>query len=171
MALVAAALLASLQPACVTESVAASDEQMATEDVLGGMTPSEYWAQFLYRKAAKLEHHFPSTRYYVPIGQSGLEASLALYPRADGSFTADYTEMRRVDAMQHEHVNKRSLSGRWTIDGSALKLEGIGRARAASYNGQPAMMLTFDRDLHTPGLAGKTAMLVVVRSSWGPDNQ
>jgi hypothetical protein len=73
----------------------------------------------------------------------------------DGTFTAVFSEMteRFFPVDMHDMIK-----GNWSVPGDQLVLGDIAVGERAVFDGRNAIKLTFVKDLHTPGLKGKTML-------------
>ncbi len=148
------------------------DDQNLTQ--INGQDPATYYKQFVYRREQRTSgsgywHYYPSTVGYLKL-PNGQFTSLRIYPRADGSYTAEYAELtqRSPSEYVHEYDNK-NLSGRWRVEGTKIIFDGLGTGEGMMVNDEPGFRLTYSRNIHTPGLSGDSTNVKIVASSWGPD--
>src|SRR5262249_49583008 len=74
----------------------------------------------------------------------------------DGSFVLKWSEI--TDQGFPIDFGDR-FEGKWSVPGDQLIIGDIATGERAVFDGRNAVKLTFIRDLHTPGLKGKTAIL------------
>lgn len=154
--------------ACTSEEPVVGDEQNQTE--INGKSPEAFFEQFLYVKVKPLDHRYPTTPSAEKLADTGLHYEFTLYLRDDGTFTFDYAEMKQKSSSEYVWEDEiEGQKGSWSIRGDELVLSGVGSATGVQYNGKDALDLEFDHDLITPGLKGDSAILTMVKSTWGPD--
>lgn len=154
--------------ACSGDDPVVGDEQNQTE--VNGKSPEAYFEQFLYVKVKHLDHRYPTTPSALKLADTNLYFEVTLYLRKDGSYTFDYAEMTQKSSSEYVWEDEiEGQKGSWSVSGDELVLSGLGTATGVQYNGKDALELEFDRDLITPGLKEETAILTMVRSTWGPD--
>lgn len=152
---------------CIGDNIQTGDEQYQTE--INGLPAAEFYAQFLYERIEPLRHRYPTTWEAVLIPGSHRSVELDLYMRGDGSYTATYGELVSSASGGSVWELEEELSGSWRVSEGLLRIEGLGVADGLALDGQPALALTFGRDIETAGLDGLTVTLRMVTSSWGPD--
>lgn len=128
-----------------------------------------YFQQFLYQKENTSDDpDFPEYQYrYVmtkwndmvqmPDGRY-LNPAVSLYMYADQTFLLVYKEnyFQTPDSQQFMPGPCKKITGNWSVPDKQLVLEGVGHADRATSNGNHAMLITYEKDLGSPGLTGHT---------------
>ena len=150
-------------------------------DEVNGQDALQFYEQFLY--SANQDGEYVWHRYLsdysqtlaLPIIDSEVcrEVALNLFLLEDRSFILEYEEHVPAEGStscdNYEDVIHNRHEGTWSVDGIQLVLGDIGRATGLTFNEYPAIRMSFDRDLASPGLQGQQILLDQIRSSWGLD--
>jgi hypothetical protein len=125
--------------------------------------PRAYWSQFVTPQAEMNRNgtYAGSIFYDFALQTDPVRyVDFEIYLGADGNYFVFYAERFEKRASEEFHL---TLQGTWNVDASGrLVLSDIGSATPAKYRAQTAMLFTFSKDVHSPGLAGRSIHLVLV---------
>ena len=128
-----------------------------------------YFKQFLYQKEnISDDPDFPEYQYrmvmtkwnhmvQMPDGRY-LNPYVNLYMYEDGTFLLTYKEnyFQTPDSQQFMPGPCQKITGKWSVPGTQLILEGVGHADRAFENGKNSLLLTYEKNLNSEGLAGQS---------------
>ena len=159
-----------------------SHSTASTTYQVNGMSPENYFRQFLYRQTGSCRslqeaHHYAMSEDVkigvTPFGKDVL-ANLSLFMKEDGTYKALYQEMivQRYfpdgGGYYYDSPKERVFAGQWGISGGKLVLSGLGQASALQYNGRPTAQLVVEVDILSAGFKGKTLLIRQIEGSINP---
>lgn len=183
-----ALLLSVLQPAHASPTECVVSESSDTA-LVQGIPAAEYYGQFLFDGITTQEappsktvwHRILSSDSFMEFGNQ-IRGSGRLYLHHDCSYEYFQEEGPSSKdgyyAFMVEHALR--VSGKWVVRGGNLELTGLGSATGVSVqtidvNGKPiipnGLLLTFERDLHTPGLTRISNTLIPMWSTRTLDDE
>lgn len=124
-----------------------------------------YFKEFIYKKEnISDDPDFPEYQYrflmttwndMVPLADGRyMNPGGSIYLYEDGTFLFTYREnyFEKPDAQQFIPGPCKKITGKWSVPDTKLVLEGVGSAERATVDGFNGIRLTYEKDLHSPGL-------------------
>jgi hypothetical protein len=156
---------------------------------ISGKSPEEFYKQFNYHIVTAEDGSkwhkvigggIMSAMEYIPL-KNGNYGEIDLFMQKDGTYTAQYTELKKLNPGHYSGMYSKTFKGKWYIQGSELVFEGLGKARGGTYTQSssatkaeesfPVLNFKFDNDIKTPGLIDGMIVLGLNSSTAGPDRQ
>lgn len=151
---------------------------------INGMSPKEYYDQFLYRVEGDCSHynhnfyyryfHLLTSDFNLGTLENGhdLKGETRLFLNNDGTYQAYYEELEIYkyipDGYEIQKYHEQELSGHWQVtEDGIIIIEGLGTGTALTYNDHPAIDFTYNTDIHSPGLKGKNSLMIKTSSNVG----
>jgi hypothetical protein len=184
--LATAALLLSSTAACVTDAGEGRPEDIEEDWRSGGkgdgetcdfdqMTAATYYQQFGYEETVSASgstwYRIGSTAQITATLDNGNRVDLDVYFLADNRIVAEYAELKRIDSVQSEVLNKTVIVSRARIDATtrAITIDGVGTGTPLTVTSDrgcaPGIAFKFSADLRSPGLSGDNAVIQTVSTS------
>ncbi|MDQ3366497.1 MAG: hypothetical protein M3680_13810 [Myxococcota bacterium] len=184
--LATAALLISSTAACVTDADQGRPEDVEADVRSGGkgdgetcefdaMSAETYYKQFAYEETVSGSgtkwYRIGSTFEVTTTLDDGNKIDLDVYFLPDDRIVAEYAELKRIDSVQSENLNKTVIVSRARIDAATrtLTIDGVGRGTPVTMRNDrgcsPGIAFEFTSDLRSPGLAGDSAIVQTVSTT------
>ncbi len=161
-------------------NVAATETRKTTVYFINGMSPDDYYRQFLFKltracgRGAVIYRFAASETVKIAVNARGRDvlANLSVFMSADHTFQAFYQEMDvlnyTTDGFTYRDSRETVVRGQWRINEDRLVFDTLGVARPMYENGRPKMVLRMKDDLMTKGLKGAALILANVRADYMP---